>query len=142
MKFWPCTTGEVSKWKVSVAFMLLNATVFAGIVFTVKSLDWTVVGSTGAPMWTTKSVNWVKTVLPQGGWVPTTVQGGKLGVGDGVGLGGTVVVAVAVAVAVAVGVALTVGVAVAVAVGVAVEVGVAVGVGVGVGVPPMGMRNA
>jgi hypothetical protein len=31
-------TGEVLKWKVSVLLLLLNATLFAAIPFTVKSL--------------------------------------------------------------------------------------------------------
>ena len=91
---------------------------FAGSPFTVKSLGWTVLGSTGALMATRKSVSWVTTVVPQGGWLPITEQGASLGVG----------VTVAVGVAVAVAVAVAVGVAVAVAVG----VGDAVGVGVGV----------
>ena len=64
---------------------------------------------------TTKSVTWVKTVLSQAGWEPTTEQGGSIGVG----------LAVAVAVAVAI----------AVAVEVAVAVGVDVGVGVGLAAP-------
>ena len=63
-------------------------------------------------MLTTKSVNWVNTVLSQAGWEPTTEQGGSLGVGVEVGLEG------------------------AVAVGVAVGVGVELAVGVGVGVVP------
>src|SRR6476659_5864648 len=105
---------------------------FEGVPFTVKSLGWTVFGSTGALMATRKSVSWVKTVLPQGGWLPITEQGASLGVG--------VTVVVGVAVAVAVGV--TVAVVVAVAVAVAVEVAVAVAVAVGVGVPPAGTRKA
>jgi hypothetical protein len=114
---------------------------FDGVPFTVKSLDWTLVGSTGAVMSTRKSVSWVKTVLPQDGTVPTTEQGASLGVG--VGLGGMVAVGVTVAVAVGVGLTVAVGVevAVAVAVAVGVEVGVAVAVGVGVG-DPAGTRNA
>ena len=77
-----------------------------------KSLGWTVFGSTGALMATRKSVSWVRTVLPHGGWLPITEQGASLGVGV------TVAVGVAVEVAVAVGVA------------VAVDIGDAVGVGV------------
>ena len=35
-------TGELLKWKVIVAFPLLNTNEFAGVPFTVKSLAWTV----------------------------------------------------------------------------------------------------
>jgi len=122
MRFGPCTTGEALKWKVMVPPPPLIMSLSAGIPLTVKSLGWTLAGSTGALMPTTKSVSWVKTVLSQAGWEPTTEQGGSMAVGDGVGLEGAVAVAVAVAV----------GVAVAVAVGV--NIAVAVGVGVGVGV--------
>jgi hypothetical protein len=124
MRFRPGTTGEALKWKVMVPPPPLMVSPSAGIPLTLKSPGWTVVGSTGALMLTTKSVSWVKTVLSQAGWEPTTEQGGSLGVGVGVGLEGAVAVEVAVAVGVAVAVAATVGVAVAVA--------VAVGVGVGV----------
>jgi hypothetical protein len=37
-------------------------------------------------MSTMKSVGWVETVLPQGGSVPITEQGGSLGVGDALGV--------------------------------------------------------
>ena len=157
MRFGPCTTGEALKWKVMVPPPPLIMSLSAGIPLTVKSLGWTLAGSTGALMPTTKSVSWVKTVLSQAGWEPTTEQGGSMAVGDGVGLGGTVAVAVAVAVgvglggsvavgvkvevAVAVAVEVAVGVKVAVAVAVGVDVDVGVAVGVGVGVPP-GTRNA
>jgi hypothetical protein len=137
MVFSPCTTGEALNWKVMLMPPPLTMSSSAEVPLTVKSPGWTVVGSTGALMLTTKSVNWVNTVLSQAGWEPTTEQGGSLGVGDGVGLEGAVAVAVAVAVgvAVAVAVAVAVGVNVAVAVAVGVGVDVAVAVGVGVGVP-------
>ena len=151
MRFGPCTTGEALKWKVMVPPPPLIMSLSAGIPLTLKSLGWTLAGSTGALMPTTKSVNWVNTVLSQAGWEPTTEQGGSMAVGDGVGLGGTVAVTVAVAVAVEVGVAVAVAVAVAVGVGVRVAVGVAVAVAVavavglavavGVGDPP-GTRKA
>ena len=149
MRFRPGTTGEALNWKVMVLPPMISLS--AEVPLTLKSPGWTVVGSTGALMLTTKSVNWVNTVLSQAGWEPTTEQGGSLGVGVGVGLEGAVAVAVAVgvdvAVAVGVNVAVAVGVDVAVAVGVdvavavGVEVAVAVAVAVGVGVPA-GTRNA
>jgi hypothetical protein len=80
----------------------------AGIPFTVKSLAWTVAGSTGQLRSILKTVGGVKKVVPQGGLV--TKQGEEVGVG----------VAVGVDVAVAVGV----------------DVGLDVGVGVGVPPPP------
>ena len=153
MRFGPCTTGEALKWKVMVPPPPLIMSLSAGIPLTVKSLGWTVAGSTGALMPTTKSVSWVKTVLSQAGWEPTTEQGGSIGVGlavavaVAVAIGVAVEVAVAVAVAVEVAVAVGVGVRVAVgvgvrvAVGVAVAVAVAVAVGVGVG-PPVGSIKA
>ena len=122
MRFRPCPTGEAVNWKVMVSPPPLIMSPSAGIPLTLKSLGWTVAGSTGALMLTTKSVNWVNTVLLQAGWEPTTEQGGSIGVG----------LAVAVAVAVAIGVAVEVAVAVAVAVEVAVAVGVGVRVAVGV----------
>ena len=79
-----------------------------------KSLGWTVFGSTGALITIRKSVSWVKTVLPQGGWLPVTEQGASLGVGVTVAVGVAVEVTVAVGVAVAVGVGDTVGVGVGV----------------------------
>jgi hypothetical protein len=127
--FSPGTTGEALNWKVMVVPLMISLS--AEVPLTVKSLGWTVNGSTAASMATTKLVSCVETVPPQGGWLPITEQGGSLGVGVGL--------AVAVAVAVAVGVALTVAVAVAVGVDVAVGVGLAVGVGVGV---PAGRLNA
>jgi hypothetical protein len=112
MRFRPGTTGEALNWKVMVMPPPLTVSLSAGVPLTLKSPGWTVVGSTGALMLTTKSVNWVNTVLSQAGWEPTTEQGGSLGVGVGVGLEGAVAVAVAVVVGVAVGVAVAVGVGV------------------------------
>ena len=100
----------------------MSASEFAGVPFTVKSLGWTVVGSTASLRLIMKSVGWLNITLGQ-----EAVTEQPVGVGVGVGLGGTVAVGVTVAVAVAV----------AVAVGVAVEVAVGVGVGV-----PAGTRNA
>src|SRR5881397_1358749 len=140
MRFRPCTTGEALKWKVMVPPPPLIMSLSAGIPLTVKSLGWTLAGSTGALMPTTKSVSWVETVLSQAGWEPTTEQGGSIGVGLAVAVAVAVAIAVAVAVAVAVEVAVAVGVGVRVAVGVtvavavALAVAVAVAVGVGVGV--------
>src|SRR5438874_10796736 len=130
MRFRPCPTGEALKWKVIVPPPPLIMSLSAGIPLTLKSLGWTVAGSTGALMPTTKSVSWVKTVLSQAGWEPTTEQGGSIGVGLAV----AVAVAVATAVAVEVAVAVAVAVEVAVGVGVRVAVGVGVRVAVGVGV--------
>src|SRR3954465_1273347 len=71
----PCTlTGEVLKWKVSVALPLLNATVFAGIPFTVKSLAWTVAVFTGSVRLIMKSVGWVLMVLLQAGVLVVTAK--------------------------------------------------------------------
>jgi len=143
MRFRPCPTGEAVNWKVMLSPPPLIMSPSAGIPLTLKSLGWTVAGSTGALMLTTKSVNWVNTVLLQAGWEPTTEQGGSIGVGLAVAV--AVAVAIAVAVEVAVAVAVAVEVAVAVGVGVRVAVGVtvavalvvavAVAVGVGVGLP-------
>ena len=94
MRFGPCTTGEALKWKVMVPPPPLIMSLSAGIPLTVKSLGWTLDGSTGAPMLTTKSVSWVKTVLLQGGWEPITVHCASLADGDAAG----VVVAVGVGV--------------------------------------------
>jgi len=144
MRFRPCPTGEAVNWKVMVSPPPLIMSPSAGIPLTLKSLGWTVAGSTGALMLTTKSVNWVNTVLLQAGWEPTTEQGGSIGVGLAVAVAVAVAIAVAVevavavavavevAVAVGVGVRVAVGVTVAVALAVAVAVAVAVGVGVGV----------
>ena len=138
MRFRPCPTGEALKWKVIVPPPPLIMSLSAGIPLTLKSLGWTVAGSTGALMLTTKSVNWVNTVLLQAGWEPTTEQGGSIGVGLAVAVAVAVAIAVAVevavAVAVAVEVAVAVGVGVRVAVGVTVTVALAVAVAVAVGV--------
>ena len=155
MRFRPCPTGEAVNWKVMVSPPPLIMSPSAGIPLTLKSLGWTVAGSTGALMLTTKSVNWVNTVLLQAGWEPTTEQGGSIGVGLAVAVAVAVAIAVAVevavavaiavevAVAVGVGVRVAVGVTVAVAVAVAVVVAVAVAVAVGVGVGlPVGSIKA
>ena len=138
MRFRPCPTGEAVNWKVMVSPPPLIMSPSAGIPLTLKSLGWTVAGSTGALMLTTKSVNWVNTVLLQAGWEPTTEQGGSIGVELAVAVAVAVAIAVAVevavAVAVAVEVAVAVGVGVRVAVGVTVAVALAVAVAVGVGV--------
>jgi len=36
--FWPCTAGEVLKWKVMVVFPFNKMKAFAEVPFTVKSL--------------------------------------------------------------------------------------------------------
>jgi len=84
---------------------LLNATVFAAIPLTVKSLAWTVAVFTASVRLIMKSTGWVLMVLLQAGVMVVTEQ--PVGVG--------VAVAVAVAVGVAVGVAVAVGVGVVVA---------------------------
>ena len=106
--FWPGTAGELTYWKVILVLPFVKEKASAGIPFTVKSLAWTVAGSTGQLRSILKTVGGVKTVVPQGGLV--TEQGEEVGVG----------VAVGVDVAVAVGV----------------DVGLDVGVGVGVPPPP------
>ena len=53
---------------------LLNATVFAGIPFTVKSLAWTVAGFTGSVRLITKSTGWVLMMLLQAGVVVVTAK--------------------------------------------------------------------
>jgi hypothetical protein len=124
----PGTTGEVLKWNTMVVFPFVKAKASAGMPFTVKSVGWTVSGSTGSLTLKTKSVGAVPVItLPQTGLV--TWQGTEVAVGVGVGVNVDVAVAVAVAVAVGVNVAVAVGV----------EVAVAVGVGVG---DPAGTRNA
>jgi len=57
----PSTTGEVLKWKVIVKLPFVKATVSAGIPFTVRSLGWTVTGSTDSLRLIMKSVGWVNT---------------------------------------------------------------------------------
>jgi hypothetical protein len=67
-------TGEVLKWKVSVVLPLLNATVFAAIPLTVKSLAWTVAVFTAPVRLITKSVGWVLMGLLQTGVVVVTAK--------------------------------------------------------------------
>ena len=110
MAFWPGTTGDVLKWKVIVVLPLMSASEFAGVPFTVKSLGWTVAGSTASLRSIIKSVGWLNITLGQ-----EVVTEQPVGVGDGVGLEGAVAV----------------GVEVDVAVGVPVGVGVRVGDGGG-----------
>jgi len=86
-----------------VVLPLLNATVFAAIPLTVKSLAWTVAVFTASLRLIMKSTGWVLMVLLQAGVVGVTEQ--PVGVG------------VAVAVAVAVGVEVAVGVGVGVPAG-------------------------
>jgi hypothetical protein len=74
----PGTAGDVLKWNSIVALLFNNWKLSAGIPFTVRSLGWTLVGSTGSFRLTVKSVGGVKTTLPQVGLV--TEQG--VGVGD------------------------------------------------------------
>jgi hypothetical protein len=66
---------------VIVVLPLLNANEFAGVPFTVKSLPWTVAGSTASLTLTMKSVGGVNTTLPQ----PELVTEQPVGVGVGVG---------------------------------------------------------
>jgi hypothetical protein len=69
----PGTTGEMPKWKVIVVLPFVTTTESAGAPLTLKSLAWTVDGSTGSLTFTTKSVGRVKMVIPHEGLV--TVQG-------------------------------------------------------------------
>ena len=95
----PCVTGVLLKWNTMVMFPFVKAKASAGMPFTVKSVGWTVAGSTGSLTLTMKSVGAVPVItLPQTGLV--TWQGIEVGVGVGV----AVAVAVNVGVAVAVGV--------------------------------------
>ena len=50
MRFRPGTTGEALNWKVMLSPPPLTMSLSAGVPLTVKSLGWTVVGSTGANM--------------------------------------------------------------------------------------------
>lgn len=112
--FWPCSTGEMSKWKISCVPPLKKVTEFAGIPFTMKMLAG--IPFMGTLTSTVKSVGGIPTTLPpHGGELPMTEQPA----GDGDGVGGTVAVDVAVGV----------GLGGNVAVGVALAVGVTVGVG-------------
>jgi hypothetical protein len=90
--FWPCTAGDVLKWKRIVVLPLMMTSLFDGLPFTVKSLGWTVAGSTAPVSSTEKSVGGVKTVIPQAGLV--TEQGAEVGVGVGVAVAVTVAVGV------------------------------------------------
>jgi hypothetical protein len=84
-----------------VVLPLMMVSPFAGIPLTVKSLGWTVAGSTGSLRSIMKSVGAVPVItLPQAGLV--TWQG--IGVPVGVEVAAAVAVAVGVGVAVAVGV--------------------------------------
>ena len=79
MVFWPPTTGEVLKWKVTLRSPLMMISLSAGVPLTVKSLAWTVAGSAGPLRLTVKSVGAVPTIMrPQ--VVLVTVQPG-VGVG-------------------------------------------------------------
>ena len=66
-------TGEVLKWKVIVVLPFDKLAKSAGVSLTVKSLAWTVAGSTGSLTLIMKSVGGVKTIRPHAGLV--TVQG-------------------------------------------------------------------
>jgi len=73
----PDTTGEVLKWKVIVVLPFVTTTEYAVAPLTLKSLAWTVDGSTGSLTFTTKSVGRVKMVIPHEELV--TVQGVEVG---------------------------------------------------------------
>ena len=60
----PGTAGEVLKMKSIVRLSFDTITPSAGIPFTVQSLAWTLVGSTGSLKLIPKSVSGVKTVKP------------------------------------------------------------------------------
>jgi hypothetical protein len=79
--FWPCTAGEVLKWKVICVLPPLKENELAGMLFTIKSLALTVAGFTPPLTSTMKSVGGTKTVLPQAELL--TEQ--PVGVGVGVG---------------------------------------------------------
>jgi len=64
---------------------LIKVTASAGIPFTVKSLAWTVAGSTAQLRLISKVVGGVKTVMPQAALL--TEQAAAVGVGVGVGAG-------------------------------------------------------
>jgi hypothetical protein len=69
----PDTTGEMLKWKVIVVLPFVTTTESAGAPLILKSLAWTVDGSTGLLTFTTKSLGRVKMVIPHEGLV--TEQG-------------------------------------------------------------------
>ena len=67
-------TGELLKWNVIVAFPFDSTKLSAAIPFTVKSVAWTVAGSTGSLRLITKSVGWVLMTLLQVGLVLVTAK--------------------------------------------------------------------
>jgi hypothetical protein len=69
----PGTTGEMKKWKVIVVLAFVTATEPAAIPLIVKSVAWTLDGSTGSLMFTTKSAGRIKMVIALEGLV--TEQG-------------------------------------------------------------------
>src|SRR5258708_1900120 len=69
----PGTTGEVLNWKVIVVLPFVTTNENAEAPLILKSLAWTVDGSTGLLTFTTKSVGRVKMVIPHKGLV--TEQG-------------------------------------------------------------------
>jgi hypothetical protein len=84
----PCTTGVVLKWNTIVMFPFCKAEASAGIPFTVKSVGWTVTGSTGSLTLTMKSVGAVPVITPpQAGLVTWQDIEVAVGVGVGVALG-------------------------------------------------------
>src|SRR5204863_9266450 len=68
------TTAQLLKWKVIVALRLLNTNEFAGVPFTVKSVAWTLAGTTGSLKLITKSVGCVLIMLLQAGVVVVTAK--------------------------------------------------------------------
>src|SRR5213592_2187330 len=69
----PCViTGELLKWKVIVALLLLKTNELAGVPLTVKSVAWTLDTSAGSLKLTTKSVGWVLITLLQAGSLVVT----------------------------------------------------------------------
>lgn len=66
MVFWPSVTGVVLKWNTMVVFPFIKAEASAEMPFTVKSVGWTVDGSTASLTLTMKSVGGVPIItLPQ-----------------------------------------------------------------------------
>ena len=72
----PDTTGEMLKWKVIVVLPFVTTTEAAGAPLILKSLAWTVDGSTGLLTFTTKSLGRVKMVIPHQGAGCRTRRGG------------------------------------------------------------------
>jgi hypothetical protein len=68
-----------------VVLPLIKLTPSAGIPFTVKSLAWTVAGSTEQLRLISKVDGGVKVVMPQGGLVTEQAAAVEVGVGVGVG---------------------------------------------------------